>query len=335
MPAISVILPFYNAGKYLEEAVRSVLSQTYTDFELLIYDDGSTDGSESIIRQFNDPRIVYRRFETNQGLISMLNTGLLEAKGAFIARMDADDVCSPDRFQKQMDFMNQHPDHGVCGTQIKVIGTDEVIRRPVEDDDLRWWIFRGSPLAHPTVLIRKEILSNHGLTYNREAYLVEDFDLWWKLSFHTRMANIDEVLLSYRIHPDQESSKSEVQNRHLANSQREFVESLGLSASKYSPELIIRLLSKDIDFDDQNFARQFDFFTDLIHSDKAKAYFGPASIEKRALASNASFIANMNQYSSSLLKYLFNQSFRNSLREAHVSLISFVMKCLLKWKTRQ
>ncbi|MBK7430445.1 MAG: glycosyltransferase family 2 protein [Bacteroidetes bacterium] len=116
VPVVSVIMPVYNTGKYLAAAIASVLGQTFSDFELIILNDGSTDDSETVVKNFTDPRIIYLKNERNLGLIATLNTALSQCKGEFIARMDGDDICHSERLAAQLRFLNAHPEISVCGT---------------------------------------------------------------------------------------------------------------------------------------------------------------------------------------------------------------------------
>ena len=117
-PLISVILPAYNAERFLEEAIDSILAQTYKNFELIVLNDGSTDRTEEIILSYNDPRIRYIKNESNLKLIKTLNKGIALARGKYIARMDADDISLPTRFEKEIEFMEIHPDIGVCSSKV-------------------------------------------------------------------------------------------------------------------------------------------------------------------------------------------------------------------------
>ena len=201
-PRISVILPVYNGSAYLAEAMGSVLNQTFRDFELIVLDDASTDGSASVAEQFNDPRVRVIRQEANRRLPATLNHGLDLARGEWVARMDADDICHPFRFEKQIRWMERKPEIGICGTWVRLFGgavgmTQEY---PVSPDSVEAFRYFHCPFAHPTVMIRRNLLEEFGLRYDPSAKAVEDFDLWNRLLVHTRGANIPENLLHYRLH---------------------------------------------------------------------------------------------------------------------------------------
>ena len=200
-PAISVVMPLYNGEKYLKEAINSILEQTYSDFELLLIDDASSDRTEEIIRSYKDDRIVYIKNEQNLGLIKTLNKGLDLAKGEFIARMDQDDISAPTRFEEQIAIFKNNPEIGVCGTWFTIIKNDledGKLPHPVYDENIKIALLGYCSLGHPTVMLRKKSLGN--LRYDEDFQAAEDYEFWTRLSRVTKLHNIPKILLSYRIH---------------------------------------------------------------------------------------------------------------------------------------
>jgi glycosyltransferase involved in cell wall biosynthesis len=205
LPLVSVLLPVYNGKKYLESAIGSILNQTYTNFEVILLDDGSSDNSLAIADRWasQDPRIqVYHH--ANQGLCQTLQKGVNLAKGKYIARMDADDIAHPERFERQVKYLEQQLDCVVLGTAITVIDPEgDRITQPAVSQDhesivselLNW---TGARICHPTVMMRTESVKAVG-GYTQE-YHYEDIDLFLKLSQHGTLANLLERLLSYRWH---------------------------------------------------------------------------------------------------------------------------------------
>lgn len=199
-PKVTVLMPVYNGEKYLREAIQSILTQTFTDFEFLIINDGSTDKSLEIIKSFHDVRIRLVSNEINLKLIATLNKGLDLAQGKYVARMDSDDVSLPTRLQKQVDFMEKNTDTGVCGSWIKYIGEEQgECRFPTDSSDIMAHMFFDSVLAHPSVIMRKEMLDINKLRYDPEHLYVEDFGLWQRCSEFFNISNMPEVLLHYRV----------------------------------------------------------------------------------------------------------------------------------------
>lgn len=205
MVLVSVILPVFNAETYLKEAIRSVLEQTFSDFELIVIDDGSTDKSGEMVLGFDDPRIIYLRNENNRGLVFSLNRGLKSAKGDYIARMDADDICHPERFQKQILTLNQNPSIGLCACQAALIDSNgkqvEKVFFPKIIAPIPWEILWHNPIVHPSVMFRKKILNGESEWYRLEEYPAEDYGLWCRLAAETKMLILNEKLLYYRISP--------------------------------------------------------------------------------------------------------------------------------------
>lgn len=223
-PFISVILPVFNAESYIFDSINSILSQTYKDFELIIINDGSTDSSESIIQSFNDERIKYYRNDKNRGLIYTLNRGLTLANGEYIARMDADDICTPTRFEVQLSFLQDHVDIGVVGAEATIFQGQYkdypqnkcgYFHKPKTDEEIKAKLFVDNPIIHPTVLMRKEVLEKTN-GYNRNFYQVEDLALWIDLSQYTKFYNISRPLINYRISLGSETklSQEDPEKRH-------------------------------------------------------------------------------------------------------------------------
>lgn len=202
---VTVLLPAYNADAYLREAIDSVLAQTYTNFELLIINDGSKDETKDIIESYKDPRIRAVHQE-NKGLITTLNEGIQNAKGDIIARMDADDVCLPDRLQLQMDFLNEHPDYVMVGSEAEIMDKDGNYLMPLipighTHEEIVSKIDEKVPFIHPCVTFRKDAIIAAGL-YPKNALDFEDHLLWKKLLKIGKVCNLRENLLKVRFNPE-------------------------------------------------------------------------------------------------------------------------------------
>lgn len=200
-PQITVLLPVYNGEQYIAEAVTSILEQTYTDFELLVMDDGSTDGTPQVLAPFaaRDARVrLYRR--ENRGLIATLNEGLAMASTELVARMDADDHAMPERLALQKAFMDAHPQVAVCGTGMEMYESGRVVT-PRYSAPFDVLCLFGSPLAHPTVMFRRSVVLGLG-GYAADMPAGEDYDLWCRIAAAGySMDNLPQTLLRYREHP--------------------------------------------------------------------------------------------------------------------------------------
>lgn len=209
MSLVTVIMPVYNGEAYVREAIDSILGQTFGDFELLAIDDGSGDRSAEIIGSYTDPRIRLVRNEVNLGVVQTLNRGLDLARGTFIARMDCDDRSLPERFARQIAFLSTHPEVGVCGTWMESIGdrTGYVWRYPTDPERIRCSLVFESVLAHPSVMMRRELIERLGLRYSLAYKHAEDYGLWVDAAEHFALANLPEVLVQYRKHGEQTGLK--------------------------------------------------------------------------------------------------------------------------------
>ena len=204
-PLVSVVMPVHNAERYLVEAVGSILEQTHRDLELVVVDDGSTDGSRAILGELDDPRI--RVLELGrQGLTETLRTGCAAARGRYIARMDADDVALPDRLERQVARLGAEPDLAACGGAVVML--DErgrcgaTVRYPETDAEIRRALPQYNCFAHPAVTFRRDAYEATGGYRTANG---EDYDLWLRLSERYRLANLRDPVLLYRHHPGQYS----------------------------------------------------------------------------------------------------------------------------------
>jgi glycosyltransferase involved in cell wall biosynthesis len=201
-PRISVVMPVYNAEAFLAEALESVLNQTFQDFEYIVIDDGSTDNSAGILERYarQDNRIRMMHQE-NRGVIAALNRGCRLARGEYIARMDADDVSLPHRFERQVRYIERRPRIGIVGTWIHNVDRQGSVksswRPPTNPKTLEWTHFFGVCVAHPSVLMRQPVLDQLGFYRSGTAH-IEDVDLWLRASRITEFANVPEILFKYR-----------------------------------------------------------------------------------------------------------------------------------------
>lgn len=210
--AITVLMSAYNAASFIGEAVESVLRQTFTDFEFLIIDDGSSDDTRAIIRTFRDPRIRLVCNAENRGLIASLNWGLELANGRYIARMDADDICRVDRLELQYRYMEKNSDCAVCGSRAEMIdrngnrlGICEHDFDAADNERIRRYLLVDCCLFHSSVMMRAEVVRAYG--YRKEQVGCEDYDLWLRMADDgRRIERLPQVLLAYRLHPDQVTS---------------------------------------------------------------------------------------------------------------------------------
>jgi len=209
-PRLTVLLPVYNAAGFLGEALDSVFAQTYTDFELVLVDDASTDEIEEVLDRHGDPRLRVLRRMVRGGTAVALNDGLAEARGRYAAVMHADDVSLPDRLARQIEFLDRHPEVGIVGGNQQPIDVEgrpvgPATRLPTLPGHIRWMLHVHNCLNHPTIIARRDLLHDLG-GYRPAAVPAEDYALWIDAMEAARIANVDDVVVRYRLHPGSASS---------------------------------------------------------------------------------------------------------------------------------
>jgi glycosyltransferase involved in cell wall biosynthesis len=232
IPRVSVVMPVYNAARHLPQAIESILDQTFREFEFIIVDDHSTDETADILSRYGqlDSRIRVIRNAQNMRVAHSLNRGCETARSELIARMDGDDISLPERFERQVAFLDAHPQVGVLGTQTVFIEKDGQFSRQAEwqkptlHNDLVWCLLHSTPLCHPSVMMRTQCLREVG-GYD-PSYPNEDMKLWAEMAFITRLANLDDVLLYYRMPSIKHSQRFRYWTPHIQRVSRELAERL-------------------------------------------------------------------------------------------------------------
>lgn len=199
-PKVSVLMPAYNSEKYISEAIESILNQTYKDFEFIIINDGSTDKTANIIKEYagKDKRIKFINHKKNTGISKTRNDLLKMAKGEYLAYLDSDDIAINTRLKKQVKFLEKHTDIGVVGGSFQCFGEVNVIVKHPEKITF-FSLLQQCCIANPTVLIRKSVLTKNNITYNQDYKTSEDYELWSRLVLVTKIQNIPDVLTKYRV----------------------------------------------------------------------------------------------------------------------------------------
>jgi len=287
MPKVSILMPVYNAGQYLSRALDSILAQGFRDWELILINDGSTDNSESIITQYDDERIYYIKNPVNLKLIKTLNKGIDYCGGQYIARMDADDICHPDRLKRQVEFLDSKPECLMCGTSAIVIDGNEKktgkIRNLTDNDYLQISLMFSPSFIHPSMMIRSEVLQHN--RYDEAYKHVEDYDLWCRIAKQGKIANIDSELFEYRWH---DSNVSVVHNKAQEELKDKIIKDeisrLGIIPTEdelYFHKITFQLynLGSRLDVSIDLFKEVSGWFSKLIHQNSIKqVYSQPALI---------------------------------------------------------
>lgn len=210
-PLISIIMPVYNEEKHVSEAINSILNQTFKKFELIIIDDGSTDKTVEIIKNYNDERITLISLSENKGNRYAANVGIKAARAEYIVRQDGDDISLPYRLEKQYHFMEENPTIGFSGGGIQYFGEISYTQYfPEVQEEIQVRFLFGTSICQGTSIIRKEIIEKYNITYQENGVsYAEDFDLFYRLSLVANGANLSDILIKYRRH-DANVSKTEV-----------------------------------------------------------------------------------------------------------------------------
>ena len=276
----------YNGEKYLGDAIESILTQTYRNYEFIIIDDGSTDKSLEIIKKYmkTDKRIVLIS-RKNKGLPYSLNEGIRLSKGKYIARMDADDISLPARLEEQVTFMKKNIDIGVCGCSILDMYTEKEWILSSFDKRLKTELLFSSIFAHPSVMIRKELIINHDLFYNESFLQSQDFELWTRMAKYTKFSNLKVPLLKYRTGEGSITSEAnkDIEQRYAIHKKifNPYLNELELENTEEENRLHFNIsLHKRIKENDIDFKALENYFDKLLLANKNIKIFDTLELKK-------------------------------------------------------
>jgi glycosyltransferase involved in cell wall biosynthesis len=309
-PVISVILPVYNCEKYIAEALDSILNQTFTDFEIFIIDDASTDRTIEIVSGYKDARIQHIRKPKNTGYTDSLNMGIRLTKGKYVARMDGDDISLPERFEMQFKLMESRPEIILCGTWLEIIGTGRIIKNPEHHEQILSQLLLKNPIGHPSVFIRKEAINS--FEYDKSKEPAEDYDLWSRMIWEGEFYNIQHPLLLYRQHELQVShTKSNRQLRHFNESRLQLFKRLGFDASVFSEMLLMKILLHEFSLSAAEFKLMLKWFKEIKKINKIREVFNVNDFNDTAEQIKLSFLKGFflaNKFKRNNIVVIFNLS---------------------------
>ncbi len=332
-------MPVYNCELYIQEAVESILAQTYTDFELLLIDDASKDKTVEIIKSFNDNRINLIQKPKNLGYTDSLNYGFSVAEGEYIARMDGDDFSLPTRFEKQVAYLDKHPDVVLCGANYSIIGTDIVNKLPENNDEIQIQFIRNNSIAHPVVMLRNSVLKANGIVYDVTKEPAEDFDLWVRLLNYGKLHNIQEVLLNYRVHQKQVSNLQSKKQRNISiDTKLNVFKNLSINWNQEEEKVLRKHLANIFFIDLKELETLKKINQEILQSNESKSVFNHKLLtdylkkdEERQLLRY--FIRNPQFNPQTLIEYYKNKkdikpslSFKDEMK--------LILKCLRFYKTK-
>lgn len=243
---LTVFMPVYNGEDFVGEAIESILGQTYTNFKFIIVNDGSTDRTEEVINRYRDQRIDLVNHDTNLGIPHTRNHGHDLAGGEYLALMDADDIANPRRLERQVTFLDQHQDIGVCGTWYEKLSSfrKSEIQFPVRHEEILFMLLFDNCFGQNTIMMRRSFIEKHHLRYDVKFPYSEDYDFWVRCSKHMRLANIPESHVVYRYHTGNSSHRfSEEMARHADRVRCRHLETFGIYPTEFERQLHLELLN--------------------------------------------------------------------------------------------
>ena len=275
-PRVSILMPVYNVAPYLREAMDSILTQTFQDFELIVLDDCSPDNSAEILDTYTDERIVRYRGEKNMGLSNVLNVGLQMARGEFIARMDSDDLSTPERLATQVAYLDAHPEVDLCSCGMELFGAKQATWvREMNVEDVKITALFHSPILHASSMWRRASFERVGLRFLQEMVPAEDYDMWTRaMAAGLRLVNIPQVMYKYRIHPSQATTQTDKTAHKDREVKANFLRMLYPNEDMTDVNLLPVQTVSDI-------GRIKQSVTKLIEANKRSPFFEVTRLEKR------------------------------------------------------
>lgn len=332
-PLVTVLMTVFNTASFLREAIDSILNQTFTDFEFLIYNDGSTDDTAAVVLSYTDPRIVLINSTVNRGVSLNMNEGIERAKGRYIVRMDGDDIAHSDRIAKQVAYLEAHPAVGLCGSAVRYIGaSDGCIYPPQDNTTIQHTMWLQNAFFQPAVTIRASVLRDHKLRYDSNYDPAEDYKLWSDMSAFTELYNLGEVLLDYRIHPHQISRRqSAKQQQASAQIRREQMRRLHIWI-KPEQEAAYDLLTIDdgwLHFSQADYTKVAALLDNLRAQSRQLGI--PPEVADNVMSQQWGRILNAaRQYRPAMMPFVMHRSLSRYLPK--VMLLKLLAKCLISWK---
>lgn len=273
-------MPTYNVAPYVKEAVESVLRQSYADFELLVIDDCSTDGTLDVVRVIDDPRIRIVQNERNLGLADNLNRGLSLIDTELVARMDGDDIAEPHWLKSEVDYLDAHPEVGICGGGFVRFGTvNTMVRMPEKPEEINVQMLMQCSIIVPT--FRMSLYRDHGLRYRSDAFPAEDYRFWADCLRVTKAYNIQDTLFHYRMHPSQICSSMVTKQKEKVNEVRHYMLDLfGESLSNEDREYFIGTFVGGEIREKKDLKRRYDFIDRLVRINRNKQSFDEKTMRR-------------------------------------------------------
>ncbi|MCX7547128.1 glycosyltransferase family 2 protein [Xanthomarina sp. F1114] len=329
MPLLTVIMPVYNGEKFLKESIDSILSQTFSDFILLVLNDNSSDATAEILDNYKkqDSRVLVITKTKNEGPANLRNEGIEKAKTEFIALLDADDIALPTRLEKQLDYLKAQPEVGVCGTWFTFFGTkSKTVKHEVSHEALKVQFLHSCGIGNPTVMFRKSVLGN--LRFEHQYVPAEDYGLWSQLIHKTQFHNLPESLLKYRWHDENISQTKEANLRKsevLIKTKQ--LEHLNIQPSDPNLLFYINAVSLQRKQATNTIIKTIQAAADLLERNKKLKIYNQQLFETHINRTIIRSIRNASNYNREFYKYIKSESgFFNVLKTTDK--VALYFKCL-------
>lgn len=332
-PMISVVMPVYNGEKFIGKAIESILNQTYKDFELIIINDGSKDRTLNIVKEYSDSRIRLIDLVRNVGLVKVRNIGIKNSNGKYIAWLDSDDISNKSRLKKQVNFLENNPSIGICGSWVRTFGLRESLWKfPTSSELIKAKLLFVNCFATSSVMLRKSVLTKYDLEFDRKFPLAEDYNLWEKISNHCNVANISDFLTYHRIHQNQ-TTASQSTVMYAFEVQRRMLERLKVVMNIHDEELHIKTgLRQNYNFNNIDEIKNLDkWFMRLIDQNLINCVYDQNAFET-VVAKRWFKIVSQNAYLGlSVFGFYF---FKSELpkQKKIFDIFKLFVKCLIRYK---
>ncbi len=329
MRTLTVIMPVYNGEKYLEEAIESILNQSFTDFKLLVLDDNSSDSTPKILKAYQDKdsRVVVITKSKNIGPAKLRNEGFEIAQTEFIALMDADDIAMPTRFEKQLQVFRQHPEVGLCGSWFTIFGNkkEKIIKHSSTHEALRVHFLSSCGIGNSTVMLRKAALGD--FRFDSDFIVAEDYELWSKFIHHTTFYNIQESLVRYRWH---QTNISQTRKQHEKDAERIIkkrqLQRFGIDFKESNLEAYINAVSLQRNLSPEHVKLAIEASKDLKERNRKTEYYDLNIFEKHINKVIIRTIRNASAFNKDFYAYIKRES-------GYFQYIPFIDKVILFFKS--
>ena len=336
-PRVTVCMPVYNRVEHLRETIDSILGQTFTDFELLIIDDGSTEDLSEILGQYDDFRMSVFRNEANMGIARARNRGLKLAKGEYIAWMDSDDISLPHRLESQVAFMDSHPEIDLCGTWLETFGDKKSIwKLPVEHGDIFAGMLFECMLYQSTVIMRKKNIFRLNGFYDDKFLTASDYEYWVRLGLAgAKFSNIGEVCFKYRLHDKQISRIKKAENRKYSDGIRTaLLKSLGINFSEH--EFGLHMILKSGHPSGKKTVEEVSAWIDKIRvANRGRQVFSEEALDRAIGRKWFQLCRNSSSAGLGIWKVYHENSAAESVKLSMNQKVKFFAKCLLSVNSKR